>query len=128
MNKNNGICIALSSSQSNSIYMGSFNSRNKTGRKELALYPFLWSQRGFPGDSDGKESTCNTKDTGSIPQLGESPGEEHGNPLQCSCLENSMDRGAWQTTVHGVAEPDTTELLTHTHTRGLRVAHTSGKW
>ena len=67
-------------------------------------------------------------DMGSISGSGRSPGEEHGNPLQCSCLENSMDRGAWQTTVHGVAEPDTTELLTHTHTRGLRVAHTSGKW
>ena len=50
---------------------------------------------GFPGDSDGKESTCNVGDLGSIPRLGRSLGEGNGNPLQYSCLENSMDRGAW---------------------------------
>ena len=50
---------------------------------------------GFPGDSDRKESTCNVGDPGSIPRLGRSPGEGNGNPLQYSCLENSMDRGAW---------------------------------
>ena len=47
---------------------------------------------GFPGDSDSKESACNTGDWGSIPGLGRSPGEENGNPLQYSCLENPMDR------------------------------------
>ena len=51
---------------------------------------------GFPGGSDGKESACNAGDLGSIPGLGISPGEGHGNPLQYSSLENSMDRGAWQ--------------------------------
>ena len=51
--------------------------------------------RGFPGESDGKESVCNAGDPGSIPGSGRSPGEGHGNPLQYSCLENSMDRGAW---------------------------------
>ena len=56
----------------------------------------------FPGGSDGKESACNAGDKGSIPGLGRSPGEGHGNPLQYSCLENPMDRGAWQATVHGV--------------------------
>ena len=56
-----------------------------------------------PGGSDGKESSCNAGDLGSIPGLGRSPGEGHGNPLQYSCVENSMDRGAWQATVHGVA-------------------------
>ena len=59
---------------------------------------------GFPGGSDGKESICNVGDLGSIPGLGKSPGGGHGNLLQYSCLENSMDRGAWRATVHGVAK------------------------
>ena len=54
----------------------------------------------------GKESACNAGDTGSILGQEKSPGEGHGNPLQYSCLENPMDRGAWWTTVHGVAELD----------------------
>ena len=58
---------------------------------------------GFPGGSDGKEFTCNVGDLGSIPGLGRSPGGGNGNPLQYSCLENPMDRGAWQAPVHGVA-------------------------
>ena len=59
---------------------------------------------GFPGGSDGKESARNAGDLGSIPGLGRSLGEENGNPLQYSCLENPMDRGAWRGTVHGVTE------------------------
>ena len=66
---------------------------------------------GFPGGSDGKESACNAKepvcnagDLGLIPGSGGSPGGGHGNPLQYSCLENRMDRGAWRATVHGVAK------------------------
>ena len=51
-----------------------------------------------------KESACNTGNLGSVPRLGRSPEEGNGYPLQCSCLENSMDRGAWQTTVHGVTK------------------------
>ena len=67
---------------------------------------------GFPGDSDGKESTCNAGTVGSIPGSGRSPGEGNGNPLQYSCLENSMDRGAWRATVYGVAQ----SLSDSTHT------------
>ena len=50
---------------------------------------------GFPSGSDGKASVCNAGDPGSIPELGRSPGEGNGSPLQYSCLENPMDRGAW---------------------------------
>ena len=60
--------------------------------------------------SDAKESACNAGDLGSIPRLGISPGEGNSNPLLYSCLENSMDRGVWQTTVHGVTQSQT--LLT----------------
>ena len=56
---------------------------------------YLW------GSSDGKEAACNAGNLGLIPGLGRSPGEGNGNPLQYSCLENSMDRGAWWAIVHG---------------------------
>ena len=62
---------------------------------------------GFPGGSDGKESVCNAGDQGLIPGSGRFPGEENGNPLQYSCLENSMDRGARLATVHGVTKSQT---------------------
>ena len=58
----------------------------------------------FPGGSDDKESVCNAGDLGSIPGLGRSLGGEHGNPLQYSCLENSVDRGTWWDTVRGVTQ------------------------
>ena len=58
--------------------------------------------RGFSHSSVGKESACNAGDPGSIPGSGRSPGEANGNPLQYSCLENPMDRGAWQATVYEV--------------------------
>ena len=59
---------------------------------------------GFPGGSDGKESTCNEGELGSVPGLGRSPGGGHGNPLQYSCLEIPMDRGAWWASDHEVAK------------------------
>ena len=64
----------------------------------------LSSSKVMPGGSVGKESACNVGDLGSIPGLGRSPGEGNSYPLQYSSLENSMDRKAWQATVHGVAK------------------------
>ena len=58
----------------------------------------------IPSGSDGKESAYNAGHPGSIPGSGRPPGEGNGNPHQYSCLENYMDRGAWQATVHGVAK------------------------
>ena len=67
-------------------------------RDENCHYP------GFPGGSDGNESAYNVGDLGSIPGAGRSPGKGNSNPLQYSCLENSMDREAWRGTVHGVTK------------------------
>ena len=64
---------------------------------------------GFPGGSEGEESACNAD---SIPGLGRSLGEGHGNPLQYSGLENLTDRGAWWATVHRITESNMTEQLT----------------
>ena len=89
----------------NSYYLGS------AGRPYLWIsFPFF-SFSGFPGGSEVKAFACNAGDLGSTPRLGRSPGEGNGNPLQYSCLENPMDRGAWWATVHGVAEPNRTERL-----------------
>ena len=65
--------------------------------KKLSLYSL-----GFPGASADKESAYSAGDQGSVPGSGRSPGEENGYPLQYSCLENSMDRGAWWATVHAI--------------------------
>ena len=81
-------------------------------------------RRDFPGGSEGKESACSVGGPGLIPGLGRSPGEGNGNPVQYSCLENPMDRGAWRATVHGVTKSRTqltlslslTHTYTHTHT------------
>ena len=66
---------------------------------------------GFSGSSDSKESACNMRDLGLILGSGKSPREGNDCPLQYSYLGNSMDRGAWQATVHGVVESDTTDWL-----------------
>ena len=82
------------------------------------LPPFEWLKKiksiwftllpvGFPGGSDSKPSACNEEDLGSIPGSGRSPGEGNGNLFQFSCLENSMDGGAWWAIVHGVTESQT---------------------
>ena len=81
-------------------------SKGKHQRVPHFLHQQKWDQ-GFPGGSDGKESACNAGDLGSIPGLGRSPGEGNGNPLQYSCLESPMDRGAWRAAVHGVTKSQT---------------------
>ena len=63
--------------------------------------------------SNGKEFACNVGDLRSISGLGRSPGGGHGNPLQYSCLENSMDKGAWRATVHGAAKSQTRQSNFH---------------
>ena len=68
-------------------------------KKEMAIH--------ISGGPDGKEYACNAGDWSSILGSERSPGEEYGNPLQYSCLENPLDIGAWQATVHGVAENQT---------------------
>ena len=63
---------------------------------------------GFPGGSVVKNLPANAGNTGSIPELGRTPGEGNGNPLQYSCLGNPMDKGAWWATVHGAAKESNT--------------------
>ena len=76
---------------------------------------------GFPDGSSGEESACNARDRGDVCLIagwGRSPGGGHGNPLQYSWLENPMDRGAWQATVHRVAKSQP-QLSNYAHTRAL---------
>ena len=79
---------------------------NKKKRTQVKIILIIDSTNllGFLGDSDSKDSACNSGDLGLIPGLGRPPRKGNGNPLQHSCLENSMDRGAWWTTVHGVTK------------------------
>ena len=67
----------------------------------------MYAMKGFPRWLSGKESTCQAGDSGSLPGSERSPGEGNGNPLQNSCLENPMDRGAWRAAVNGVAKSRT---------------------
>ena len=78
-------------------------------KKKKAFYLHLW---GFPGGSDGRESSCNARDSSLTPGWGRSPSKGNGNSFQYSCLENSMDREAWWAIVHEVTESNTTEQLT----------------
>ena len=72
-----------------------------------SVWTFLELFMGFPSGSDGKESACSAGNLGSIPGLRRSLGVRNSNPLQYSCLENPMDRGAWQAAGHGVTQSRT---------------------
>ena len=76
---------------------------------------------GFPSSSNGKASTCNAGDPGSIPGSGRSSEKGNGNPLQYSCLENFMDRGAWWAMVHGVAKSQTRQGNFHSLTHSVQL-------
>ena len=88
---------------------GSHKEWDKTEVTNICTFTFsqLNIALSFPGGSEDKASACNAGDPGSIPGLGRFSGEGNDNPLQYSCLENSMDRGAWWATVHGVAKSRT---------------------
>ena len=81
---------------------------------------YKYSDVDFPGGTVIKNPPATAGDVGWIPGLGRSPEVGNDNPLHCSCLGNSMNRGARWVTVHGVAESDATE---HAHTRSLLVTH-----
>ena len=85
---------------------------SKLGNQFICLFRMY---QGFPGGLSGKESAFQAGDSGSIHGSERSPGEGNGYPLQCSCLENPTDRGAWWVTVHGVAK-SWTRLSDHTTT------------
>ena len=90
-------------------YLTSLVSRNHAARFHGGKRTYLGLvsvEEGFPGGSDEKQSACNVGGLGSIPGSGRFPGGGHGDPLQYSCLENPMDRGAWQ----GLKEVGTTEV------------------
>ena len=110
------LCLCLSFYLSVSLHFSVSLSHTHTTTRKLTkiLIEAVSDRWGFPGGSDGKESTCSAGDPGSIPGLGRSPGEGNGHPPQYSCLENPVDRGAWQAKVNrGSKELDTTEGLTH---------------
>ena len=91
---------------------GSFSWRKGLGKPVEGVLGSDAGLQGYQGGLVVKNLPANigdARDVGSIPGLGRSPGRGHGNPLQYSCLENSMDRGAWWTIVHRVTESDMTE-------------------
>ena len=85
----------------NACPRGAYVLKGESGRR-ISKYSV-----GLPWWLSGKESACQAGDPGSIPGLGRSPGEGNGNPLQYSCLENPMDRGAWRVTGPGVTKSGT---------------------
>ena len=91
------------------VSSGDTEKANLAGALALGLD---YHKMGFPGGSDSKESACNAGDLGLIPESGRSSGERTGYPFQYSCLEHSMDRRVWCTTVHRIPKSWTLLRLT----------------
>ena len=83
---------------------------------------------GFPAGSDGQEYACSAGALGSLPGVGRSPGGGHGNPLQYSCLENPMNRGAWWATVHRVTKSQTWLSDSPQHSNETATPQSSMEW
>ena len=96
--------------------------RKKKVTRTMFLFQERSSEKGFPVGSEVKESACNVGDLGSIPGSERASGEGNGKPLQYSCLENPMDRGAWWAIVHGVRK-SRTRLAT-----SLSLSHAIPTW
>ena len=102
----------------------------KMFRSDLKYLKRSTQMYGFPHSSVSKESACNAGDPGSIPGSGRSPGVGNGNPLQYSCLDNPLDRGAWRATVHGVARVGhdlATEPPPHSHMGNILACYFSNR-
>ena len=109
-------------SSSTSGYVSNSLCKHLYSKRHVQEYSWCIIYTGFPGGLDGKDSACNAGDRGSIPGSGRCPGEGNGSPLQHSCLENPMDRGAWRGAVHGVAKSQTQlKWLSTQHSRTLFV-------
>ena len=106
----------------------SSNREASSKRKTSMSLPPLHTA-GFPDGSGDKESTHKAGDLGSIPGLGRSPGEGHGNPLQSSCPENPMDRGAWWAAVQGLRlHISTAGHMGSIPSLGTKIPHSAWSW
>ena len=101
------LCECIEKGASCFVYEGCTCNNTKWFKRLETMNNSTTAFMGFPGGSDGKGSACNAGDLGLILGLGRSPGGGNGNPLQCSCLENPLDRGAWWSMVHGVSQSRT---------------------
>ena len=110
--------------QTSQLWRTEFQRIDERSAENLFLLPHLLRKQGFPSGSDGKESACNAGYPSSIPGSGRSPGDGHGYPLQYSCLENPMDRGAWWATVLRSAQSQTQLKRLSIHSLGK---HHSGR-
>ena len=101
--------IYLSRTKDDSVEDSTTGNSEELLWRDMVFSSFICGQskQGIPGGAGSKDSACNSGDPDSIPGSGRSPGEGNSDPLQYSCLENSVDRGAWRARVHGVTKSQT---------------------